>query len=136
MTSLDAAHHPDAGIERGHAAEHVHGFHVQPSITPRVAPRQPVWTPELSRIDPRARCNPFPGDVSVVITNTGDTIVSDVHVSDRPVGALELVGNGAGEYHVPENGSICVSWLGHERRPGNGRSSRPIRARSKESDGN
>lgn len=115
MATLDAAYHPDGGIERGHAAEHIHGFHVQPSIMPRVAPRPgPLPMPVLSRIGPQTHANPFLGQAaSVTITSTADATVSDVHIAG-PDGALKLLGVGGGQYEVPVSGRICVAWLGSD----------------------
>lgn len=113
MASVKAAYHPDAGVERGIAAQHIHGWHPQPSITPRIRPRpSPVPVPVLSRLGPQIHANPFGEAVTVSITSTAGGTVTDVHVAQHGGEALKLAGVGDGQHEVPASGRICVSWLG------------------------
>lgn len=101
-----------ANVERGQVAQHVHAYHCQPSITPRVPRRAaPVPVPELSRVPPLVKGNPFPGAASVTIADGPGAVVQDVHVAGLD-GVLRLAGEGAGQYDVPSTGSILVHWLG------------------------
>ena len=114
MATLDAAYHPNGGIERGHAAEHIHGFHVQPSIMPRAARRPvPVQVPALRRGETRPHGNPYQAAASVAIHDGPDARVTDVHIAGQD-GVLKLAGTGAGRYEVPQSGTIAVAWLGSD----------------------
>lgn len=113
MATLGHAYAPEANVERGHAAEHIHGFHVQPSVQPRVRPRpSPIPDPVLSRIGHPVHANPFGVDATVTITSTAGATVTDVHVAQHGDDVLKLAGVGGGQYEVPVSGRICVSWLG------------------------
>ena len=114
VTRLACAHAPDAGLERGLAAQHVHGFHVQPSITPRAARRPvPVQVPALRRGETRPHGNPYQAAASVAIADGPDARVTDVHIAGQD-GVLKLAGTGAGWYEVPASGTITVAWLGND----------------------
>jgi hypothetical protein len=109
------AYAPGAGIARGNAFEHVHGWSAQPGhLKPRVRPRpSPVPTPELSRVGSPVYANPFPSAVSVSIADGPGAVVTDVHVAG-PDGALKMAGAGPGRYQVPQGGQICPAWLGDD----------------------